>query len=471
MNPSHTRIGGLDIARGIAVLGTLGTNIWLFTHPAGMLGSLVDPLAGLRPGLETLAYQLLSTLTNGKFLALLMMMFGIGVTLQYAAWQRRACGARTASDAGGTALSSEASGRARSRGWLRTYAPRAALLFVDGLVNFVLVAEFDILMGYAFTGFVVAAIIASSPRTALWAWIAGAVHTTGILLLSAALLLFPEAAGSPDSGTPPAAWPLWNGINPYREAGFLELALFRLDNALTFRAEPVLTFALGVCLFLVGARLHAAGVFTDHGARVRRRCMILGACAVPVDLALGLAGTPAAVLTQRYLTATLVAVGLLALIGHLTAPRTAVTDPGAAAGAGTAPGASAAAGAGTSGAGTSGPAAPGPPAGASAVATLVRTRQAVPMRLPGARLFGAVGRMSLTCYVGQNLVAGALFYGWGLDLAGRFPDQRLLLSVSGFALVLAIVVTFIVTWQRWVTGPARRGPLESLSHAALERLR
>lgn len=452
MNPSHTRIGGLDIARGIAVLGTLGTNIWLFTHPAGMLGSLVDPLAGLRPGLETLAYQLLTTLTNGKFLALLMMMFGIGVTLQHAAWQRRA--------------GALAPGAARPRGWLRTYAPRAALLFVDGLVNFVLIAEFDILMGYAFTGFVVATIIASSPRTArIWAWVAGGVHTAGILLLSASLLLFPAAAGTPDTGTPPADWPLWNGVNPYRDSGFLELALFRLDNALTFRAEPVLTFALGVCLFLVGARLHAAGVFTARGARLRRRCMILGACAAPADVALGLVGTPAAVLTQRYLTATLVAVGLLALIGHLTAPRTTEAGPDAAAGAGAATGAR------TSGADATGPVGSGSPAGTSAVATMVRAERPAAVRIPGAHLFGAVGRMSLTCYVGQNLVAGALFYGWGLDLAGRFPDQRLFLSVSGFALVLAIVVTFIVTWQRWVTGPARRGPLEWLSHAALERLR
>lgn len=409
------RIGGLDIARGIAVLGTLGTNIWLFSHPAGMLGSLLDPFAGLRPGAETLAYQLLSTLTNGKFLALLMMMFGIGVTLQYAAWQRRAARAEDRSGEG-----------VRRRGWLRTYAPRAALLFVDGLVNFLLVAEFDILMGYAFTGFVVAAIIATSPRTArIWAWIAGAVHTALILLLSASLLLFPEAAGIAD-GRPAdsaAAWPLWNGINPYREAGFFELALFRLDYAVMFRAEPLLTFAIGVCLFIVGARLYDAGIFDSAGARLRRRAMLLGAAAVPADVALGVIGSPAAVLAQRYLTATLVAVGLLVLIAHLTAPR-----------------------------------------GGAAVE---RPRTGI----PGAGLFAAVGRMSLTCYVGQNLVAGALFYGWGLDLVGRFPDQRLLLTVLGFVAVLAVVIAFILTWQRLVRGPAARGPLEWLTHAALQRLR
>lgn len=31
----RTRIAALDVARGIAILGTLGTNIWIFTDPAG----------------------------------------------------------------------------------------------------------------------------------------------------------------------------------------------------------------------------------------------------------------------------------------------------------------------------------------------------------------------------------------------------------------------------------------------------
>lgn len=34
------RIVALDVARGIAILGTLGTNIWIFTDPAGIVGYL-----------------------------------------------------------------------------------------------------------------------------------------------------------------------------------------------------------------------------------------------------------------------------------------------------------------------------------------------------------------------------------------------------------------------------------------------
>ncbi|STZ74668.1 Predicted membrane protein [Mycolicibacterium fortuitum] len=32
---SSTRLQSLDVLRGIAILGTLGTNIWIFTDPEG----------------------------------------------------------------------------------------------------------------------------------------------------------------------------------------------------------------------------------------------------------------------------------------------------------------------------------------------------------------------------------------------------------------------------------------------------
>ncbi|MCT1691670.1 DUF418 domain-containing protein [Brevibacterium sp. p3-SID960] len=399
--PGRRRVAGLDIARGAAVLGTLGTNIWLFTHPAGLLGSLLDPLAGIPAGAQTLAFQVLSSLSNGKFLSLLMMMFGIGVFLQFTAWRKRS----------------------RRRGWLRTYVPRAGLLFLDGLINFILIAEFDVLMGYAVTGFIIAGIIATSPRSArIWAWVTGALHVFGIGLLSLLLLTQPGSAngvaGSELTG-PAADWPLWDGINPYREASFTELAVFRLDNSLIFRAEPIFTLAMGICLFIIGARLFAAGIFTEDGAGLRRRCLLIGAAAAPVDLMLGIIGSPAAVVAQRYLTASLVAVGLLALIAHAS------------------------------------------------------LRRWIPRAIETA--CAAAGRMSLSVYVGQNLLAGALFFGWGLDLAGRFPDARLALTVIGFLTVLTAVIAFALTWQtiaarRGVRGPGARGPLEWLTHIALTKL-
>lgn len=391
---------GLDIVRGLAVLGTFGTNVWLFTHPAGMFGSLVDPLAGIDSDAELFIYGLAAGLPNGKFLALLMMVFGMGLTIQYSAWNRR-----------------QASGG--RGGWLRAYAPRALILLLDGTVNFVLVAEFDILMGYAFTGFIVAALIAGSPRTArIWMWCTGLIHAGGLLLL-AGLVLTPAApspaASSPTGQTTPTgsagpALPAGPAAAVHQDGSFLDLALFRLDHALLFRAEPVLTLAMGVCLFLVGARLFARGVFTEDGGPLRKRLMLMGACALPIDIVLGFTGFASGILLQRYLTAPFVALGLLGLIAHLARTRAAHTLAG--------------------------------------------------------RWAAAVGRMSLSVYVAQNLLAGALFYGWGLGLASRFPDHRIAMTLIAVVVVVAAMIAFAIAWQTTAArGAMRRGPLEAISHA------
>ena len=193
----------------------------------------------------------------------------------------------------------------------------------------------------------------------------------------------------------------------HQDGSFLDLALFRLDHALLFRAEPVLTLAMGVCLFLVGARLFARGVFTAAGGPLRKRLMIMGACALPIDIVLGFTGFASGILLQRYLTAPFVALGLIA---HLARTRAAHTLTG--------------------------------------------------------RWAAAVGRMSLSVYVAQNLLAGALFYGWGLGLASRFPDHRIAMTLIAAVVVVAAMIAFALAWQTTAArGAMRRGPLEAISHA------
>src|SRR5215207_4965521 len=77
--PAGKRIGVLDVARGIAILGTLATNIWIFTDPAGIIGYLDRPLPTLFNGFEEAVQTIARQLANGKFLGMLTLMFGVGL--------------------------------------------------------------------------------------------------------------------------------------------------------------------------------------------------------------------------------------------------------------------------------------------------------------------------------------------------------------------------------------------------------
>ncbi|MGL5930529.1 MAG: DUF418 domain-containing protein, partial [Dermatophilaceae bacterium] len=274
------RIGSLDLLRGIAILGTLGTNIWIFTDPEGLVGFINREPAGA-------AEAVLRQLANGKFLGLLTIMFGIGLEIQ-----RR-------------------SALRRGRPWPGTYPVRAGLLLVDGLVHYLLVVEFDVLMGYAVTGAVVAYLLVTSPRAQRrWVIAMTAVHVILLTAVTAALLAAPPAEPEPLSP------------NPYADGSWWELVLFRIDNAALFRAEVVFILPLSVATFLAGAWLFRAGVLAPEGVALRRQLMVAGlGVALPLDLVLGTTGGTTGILAARYGTAPVVAVGLLALVVELDARR------------------------------------------------------------------------------------------------------------------------------------------------------
>jgi uncharacterized protein len=110
------RIAALDILRGIAILGTLGTNIWVFAA-AGT--PLVEAFVHTRLTIQ----GFFEVFCNGKFLSLLSILFGVGVAIQYDAAQRR------------------------GREWPGHYLWRSTLLFLEGLFHFTLLFEGDVLMG------------------------------------------------------------------------------------------------------------------------------------------------------------------------------------------------------------------------------------------------------------------------------------------------------------------------------------
>ena len=369
---ARARIDSLDVVRGVAIIGTLGTNIWLFSHPWGLLGMLSEPVTpGTSPGAQTVQLVLMA-LAQGKFLALLSLTFGIGLAIQHASAVRR------------------------GRRWPGRYLWRAALLLLDGAVNYVLIAEFDVLMGYAVTGAVVAWLLLTRPRTQRrTVLVLGALH---VLLISVLVALVATQPGASGRGL--------TGSSPYADASFLGLALFRLQNAGVFRAEPVLIGFLSLAMFLLGAQLLRAGLFAQAGRRLRRGLLVLGALAAPVDLALGLTGSAAGLLAERYLVAPLVALGLLALLAESGLRR-----------------------------GSDGWI---------------------------ARRAREVGRVALSAYLLQNLLAGALFYGWGLGLAATLGEWRVPVTIGAFVLLASLVVLAAHLWlRRFALGPVewlwRRG--------------
>jgi uncharacterized protein len=273
-NAGQGRIDALDVLRGVAILGTFGTNVWLFAEPGGPVAFLSSSFADGGP-VETA----LRTLSNGKFLALLTLLFGVGIELQYRSAVRR------------------------GNPWPGRYPVRAAILFVEGLVHYVLVFEFDVLMGYAIASLLVAYLVGRSDRAVrAWMGAVGAVYVAALLAITALLVVAPDgAAGSASDPTLTASWPrqVW----------------LRLEYFALLRAELVLIVPSAVVLFLLGSRLVRAGAFTatPAGARIRRRLMVVGlGVGVPLN-ALAAAAGPDWFFVDRYLAPPLVALGLLGL--------------------------------------------------------------------------------------------------------------------------------------------------------------
>ncbi|MFF5209908.1 DUF418 domain-containing protein [Streptosporangium sp. NPDC000396] len=356
------RIDALDVLRGVAIMGTLGTNIWIFTSPAGPTGVL-DAL-GQTGTVETF----LRFLTNGKFLALLTLLFGVGLELQYRSAERR-----------GTP-------------WPGWYLWRAGLLFVEGLIHYVLIFEFDVLMGYAVTSIIVAYLIGRSDRVIrVWMITVGSVFTTLVALVTLGMM-YDQASVDGQAVVPSTL---------FTEGGYLDQVAARIDMMGIYRLEAVFIVPLGIVLFLLGARLMRAGVFegSDRGATLRRKLMIVGlGVGAPLNLLTSFAGETWS-LVDRYLLPPLVALGLLAL-----------------------------------------------------VTTIVHRMSGAPGLLR--RGLTGIGRTALSCYVLQNLVASALCYGWGLGLAGRFDGLRPWWVVAAWAGICALLMTLSTLWlRRFERGP------------------
>ncbi|MFJ3974487.1 DUF418 domain-containing protein [Streptomyces sp. NPDC090021] len=383
-----TRLPLLDVLRGAAILGTLMTNVWIFASPGsewsvlrGGLG-MPDPIAD--PSAANIAETVFRFLADGKFLALLTVLFGVGLAIQYDSAARR--GER----------------------WPGRYPRRAAFLFVEGTVHFVLVFAWDVLMGYAVTALLVAWLLARSEKVRRVAmWTAAGVHLALVALVTLAATV---RAGTAPDGPEPAA------VDLYAHGGYAAQVAFRLENAVALRIEPVFSFALLVFLFLLGVRLHRAGAFTDtaEGRRIRTRLAAWGlGLGLPLNAAATLGGGDFFVL-GRYGAAPLLALGYIGLIG------------------------------------------------------IALDRLWIPAA--ATRALGSVGRTALSCYVAQNLLCMLLCYGIGLGLADRLGGSGPWWVMGLWAGVSLVLATGSWLWlrrfdrgpleslQHKVLSPRRRSP-------------
>ncbi|CAL9461621.1 hypothetical protein SUDANB37_02661 [Streptomyces sp. enrichment culture] len=282
--------------RGVAIIGTLMTNVWIFTGAGGEWGVLAAGAPTLLGGSAgDVAEAVFRLVADGKFLSMLTILFGAGLAIQYRSAERR------------------------GEPWPGRYRWRALFLFAEGTLHFLLIFAWDVLMGYAVTALFTAWLLTRSARARrrVMAWALG-LHLALMGLLTAALA---HAAGT-GAGAGAGAGDAGGGVprevvDLYAHGGWADLVAFRLENALVLRAEPVLTFGLLLFLFLLGVRLMRAGAFGADaaGRRIRARMLRWGiGLGVPLNVACALGGD-AWFLMGRYGAAPLVAVGYVGLIG------------------------------------------------------------------------------------------------------------------------------------------------------------
>lgn len=272
------RLESLDILRGLAIIGTLGTNIWLFSS-FGDTSVLFGNDEEFWKTANGILQALVLFLVNGKFLGMLTLLFGAGLELK----RKRAL--------------------KRGERWPGLYLWSCFLLLIEGYVHYLLVMEYDILMSYAVTAIIVSFVATKSDRAAKTVMIsAGGLHFLMVVSVFLLTLLSPALSDEVN-------------LNLYRDGSWIDQIMYRFDSFWIYRSESIFIIPLNVFLFLLGKKLLHLGVFAfdDSGRRWRKKLLKIGIGALPLNFLLIVQGE-LFMFPVRYLFAPLLSLGYISLV-------------------------------------------------------------------------------------------------------------------------------------------------------------
>jgi uncharacterized protein len=373
------RIEVLDVLRGAALFGIIAANMRGFNGP---LPDYFDHRLLWTDTTSRIAQWFVDFFIQGKFITLFAFMFGLGFAIQ----MERA-------DHSGV----------ESRAF---YVRRLAILFLLGILHFVLLWWGDILAPYALMGFLLMLFRKRSQKAVLrWSAVLYAWPQ-----LVGALMLTLHLAGVQIPRPPPATpEEIQRLIAVYGTGSYAEIVMENI-KALPFMGFGLVFFyprVLGI--FLFGLWVWRQGIIRDLALRtdLLRRCQIHGLWIALLfhAIALGLreAFHPPAMTPS--------------LMGYVIGVSLSIALP----------------------------------AGSLFYAsTLALLWQKVQWR-ERLRPFGAVGRTALTNYLLQSIVCTTLYYSWGGGLYGRVSP---LMGLVPTVLIYGVQVALSVWWlQHFASGP------------------
>jgi len=385
----------LDVLRGAALLGILLVNVGLMAGPRFVLTAFGE--APDATGLERVVGGLIGWLVAGKFISSFSILFGLGAAVIAA-----------------RAL-------ARGRAPRRVLARRYGLLVLIGLAHAVLLFPGDVLLMYGLTGLVLLLFLRLGDR-ALGIW---TVSLIGVMTVGVTALLVSEvvlaADGLDDGGfTADVLAAATAGEAAYRAGEYGGVIVWNALQSLVIQTDAILGLPWTLGLFLIGVLAHRRGYALDPAAH-RDALVRIARRAIPVGLVLNVpflftgplgsllvAGDdPSFVLVAGVGIATMLGAPVLA-VGYLAGLAVIVIDRGAERG--------------------------------------LRRRLA------------ALGRIALTGYLLQSILAVAAFL--GLRLYGR--TELLGEVILGELAFVAVVWTVLLTFAPWWTARFRYGPCEWL---------